>query len=325
MCLEHEDNPSPGWYPSEKMNVNAVSMGKRFLAACAVIFASTPVYAGDEKPLRTYFVGNSVTDTIRYGALAELAASRGRTLTWGRHMIPGAPLEWIWEHPMDGFQQEPFGLYPKALAEYQWDVLSLQPFVRHLEGNDGDLTMTKNFIDLALKRSPNVQVYVYSRWPGRDQAKDGSLTLDYRAKWLRTYTGGWDGTEETRDYFERLVADLRAAYQGRARSVLLVPVGDVLLELDGQMRAGKVPGYTDIAQVYVDGIHLNNVGSYVVGTTFYATLFRDDPRGLTAEPYNVELDPKKDRRIDEDLAAVIQDTVWKIVSEHPLAGVDAAE
>ena len=305
--------------------MNAVSTWKRFLAACALVVVATHVNAGEEMPLRTYFVGNSVTDTIRYGALAKLAASRGRTLTWGRDMIPGAPLSWLWEHPKDGFQEPPFGLYPQALAEYPWDVLSLQPFDRHIEGNDGDLTMARNFIDLALKRSPDVQVYVYSRWPRRDQAKDGSLTLDYRAKWLRKYTGGWDGTEETRDYFEKLVAGLRDAYQGRARSVLLVPVGDVLLELDGRMKAGKVPGYTDIAQVYVDGIHFNNVGSYVVGTTFYATLFRDDPRGLTAEPYNEELDPQKDQKIDEKLAAVIQDAVWKVVSEHPLAGVVSAK
>ena len=76
-----------------------------------------------------------------------------------------------------------------------------------------------------------------------------------------------------------MVAGLRKAYEGRAKPVLMVPVGDVLLELHERMKAGRVPGFNDIAQVYVDGIHFNNVGSYVVGTTFYATLFQDDPRG----------------------------------------------
>ncbi len=104
----------------------------------------------------------------------------------------------------------------------------------------------------------------------------------------------------------------------------MVPVGDVLLELHERMKTGKGPGCNDIAQVYADGIHFNNVGSYVVGTTFYATLFREDPRGMTAEPYNEKLDPKKDRLIDEKLAAVIQDAVWNVVSEHPLAGVRRA-
>ena len=279
---------------------------------------------GDDSPLRAYFVGNSVTDTIRYGSLAKLAKSQAQTLTWGRDMIPGAPLPWLWEHPKDGFQEEPFGLYPKALSEYTWDVLSLQPFDRHLDAQDGDLAMARNFIDLALKRSPDVQVYVYSRWPRKDKAKNGSLVLDYKTKWLRKYTGGWDGTEETRDYFERVVAGLRKAYAGKAKPALLVPVGDVLLELNERMKVGKVPGFTDIAEVYVDSIHFNNVGSCIVGTTFYATIFRDDPRGMTADPYNEKLDPKKDRLIDEKLAAAIQDAVWTVVTKHTLAGVRIA-
>ena len=56
-------------------------------------------------------------------------------------MIRGAPLQWIWEHPKDGFQEPPFGHYPDALAKFQWDVLSLQPFDRHLDDKDGDIAM----------------------------------------------------------------------------------------------------------------------------------------------------------------------------------------
>jgi hypothetical protein len=59
-------------------------------------------------------------------------------------MIPGAPLSWLWEHPKDGFMEEPFQLYSKALPEFPWDVLSLQPFARHLDGTDGDLTAERN-------------------------------------------------------------------------------------------------------------------------------------------------------------------------------------
>jgi hypothetical protein len=273
------------------------------------------------EPLHAYFIGNSVTDTIRYEGLQKLAESRGRSLTWGRSMIPGAPLSWLWGHPESGFQQEPFGLFPKALSAHTWDVLSLQPFDRHIEGEEGDLRMARNFIDLALTKSPQVQVYIYSRWPRKDEPKGGPPSLDYRAKWLRPFTGKFDGSEESRDYFERLVTRLREAYLGKAKPILLVPVGDVLLELDTRMRAGKVPGYDDVGQLYVDGIHFNNVGSFVVGTTFYATLFRDDPRGLGAGPYNLKLDPKKDRSIDKDLAAAIQEAAWSVVRKHPLAGV----
>jgi hypothetical protein len=261
--------------------------------------------AKGQKPFRVYFVGNSVTDTIKYAALAELAKSRSHDQVWGRHMIPGAPLQWIWEHPNDGFQEQPFGHYPNALANFQWDALSLQPFDRHLDGKDGDLAMSKNFIDLALPKSPDIQVYVYARWPR--QGKD-----DFDTAWLKKYTGGWDGTNETKDYFERLTLELRKANPKLKKPTLMVPVGHVMYELDQQMQAGKIPGYKHIKEVFADGIHLNNVGSYIVGCTYFATLYRENPKGLSGEPYKMT---------DKKLAQIIQGTVWKVVSTNELAGV----
>lgn len=274
-----------------------------FLVVLLVNFA-----ARSEQTLRVYHVGNSVTDTINYKGLSQLAQSRSHKYIFGRHMIPGAPLSWIWEHPADGFSEEPFGYYPKALPNYQWDVLTLQPFDRKLDGNDGDVVMAKNYINLALPKSPNLRIYVYSRWPRRDE--NGSLDLD--KKWMRKYTGGWDGTEETKDYFETLTLALRKAYPKLQKQILMVPVGDVLYELNQRIKAGQVPGYTSITQVYSDGIHFNEVGSYIVGCTFYATLYKENPKGLTASPYKVN---------NPQLVGIIQDAVWKVVSKHRLSGV----
>jgi hypothetical protein len=78
------------------------------------------------------------------------------------------------------------------------------------------------------------------------------------------------------------------------------------------MKAGQLPPYKHVKELYADGIHLNNVGSYVVGCTFFATLYRENPKGLGGEAYKVT---------DAKLAALIQETVWKVVSENPLAGV----
>ncbi len=276
------------------------------LAILAVLF--TNFVARSEQTLRVYHVGNSVTDTINYEGLRQLAESRGHKYVFGRHMIPGSPLSWLWQHPDDGLSEDPFGHYRDALPKYQWDVLTLQPFDRHLDGDEGDLVMAKNFIDLALAKSPNLRIYLYSRWPRRDE--DGSL--DFGSKWLRTYTGGWDGTEETKDYFEKLTFDLRKAYPKIQDHILMVPVGDVLYELDKRIKAGQVPGYTSITQVYADGIHFNDVGSYIVGCTFYATLFKENPKGLTASPYKVN---------NPQLVSIIQDAVWTVVSTHPLSQV----
>jgi hypothetical protein len=67
-----------------------------------------------------------------------------------------------------------------------------------------------------------------------------------------------------------------------------------------------------IHQLYKDGIHLNETGSYLVGCAFFATLFREDSTGLPTEPYGV---------IAPAVAKAIHETVWKTVREHPESGV----
>ena len=74
-----------------------------------------------------------------------------------------------------------------------------------------------------------------------------------------------------------------------------------------QMKLGGVPGYTSIHQLYRDGIHLNEAGSYLVGCSFFATLLKQSPVGLPAEPYG---------KIEPQLAETIQKTVWQIVAAH---------
>lgn len=135
---------------------------------------------------------------------------------------------------------------------------------------------------------------------------------EWGALWLRKYTGGWDGTNETKDYFERLTLELRKACPELQKPVLMVPVGHVMYELNQQMKTGKVPGYKTVWEVYKDGIHLKNVGSYIAACTFFATLYGENPKGLTTEPYG-DIDPK--------VAEVIHDVVWNVVSTHELTGL----
>jgi hypothetical protein len=65
-------------------------------------------------------------------------------------------------------------------------------------------------------------------------------------------------------------------------------------------------------QVYADGIHLNEVGRFIIGCTFYATIFKDDPHGLSGAAYKVT---------DAALINTIQDVAWKIVRANALDGV----
>jgi hypothetical protein len=59
-------------------------------ATGARLNAEEPATAAKAVNKRIYFVGNSVTDVVKHGLLADLAKSRGHAIVWGRHMIPGA-------------------------------------------------------------------------------------------------------------------------------------------------------------------------------------------------------------------------------------------
>ena len=105
------------------------------------------------------------------------------------------------------------------------------------------------------------------------------------------------------------------------KPVLMVPVGDVMFELARRIEDGDVPGLDSIEDLYYDGIHLNNIGSLVTGTTFYATMYGRDPRGIDHTSYNV-IDDSYDRLISTPTAAAIQDVVWDVVKGHMYSGVE---
>lgn len=284
-----------------------------------------------------------MTDTINYDGLQKLAESRGHTHIWGRHMIPGSPLFLLWRAAekggTGGFSNPPFGTSFQALDNYQWDAVVLQPFDRKLDGADakskdaqGDVLYVQKYIDRTLAHSPDAQIYIYARWPriskggkgveydknnfGKDtddpnKITDYSTLDDWDTLWQRAYTGGWDGSEESADYLETLTQIMRNVNPDMKKQVAMVPVGHVMYALNQKMKAGQVPGHNSIRDVYADGIHLNKIGSYIVAATFYAALYKENPRGLSGAPYKMT---------DDKLNTIIQDTVWDVVSKQPLAG-----
>jgi hypothetical protein len=305
----------------------------------ALVFLAPQLFAVEpaRRTMRVYYIGNSVTDTIGYGPLAELATTRGVQLVWGRHMIPGAPLEWLYTHPADGFREAPFGGWKTALGGFERDAVSLQPFDRQLHGKTeagedlGDVAIITRLARMAASKNRDVQVYLYARWPritvgGRgvpfdandyEPARPGSgndlsKVDDFTMRWEAKYTGGWDNSNETRDYFDTLLREVRQAASELKKPVLLVPVGHVLADLHLQMKAGKIPGWTSVHQFYKDGIHLNDPGSYAVACTYFVTLLKQSPVDLPTASYGT---------IAPDLARMIQQTAWRVVRSRPDSGV----
>lgn len=330
--------------PCSGRDARAPYLALALLLAAAALAAAAPA---DGQAKRVYFIGNSVTDTVNYRAFQQSVETLQGKLTWGRQMVPGCPLFGLWrmaERNPDkcGFTEKPFGGSLNALRNFEWDAVTLQPFDRLLANADpknnddqGDVLYCQKYLDLALTKSPNAQLYTYARWPrmliGRKSVPfdkdaydkpiegktgDWSAVDPWDKRWTAKYTGGWDTTNETADYFETLTRILRQVNPAVAKPLLLIPVGHVMYEFDKQAHAGAVPGFKGAYDLYKDPIHLTNMGSYLVGCTFYATLYKTDPKGFAGAPYKVT---------DDAFMGLVQRLVWQVVSAHPLAGVAPAE
>ncbi|MCX7819396.1 MAG: putative Ig domain-containing protein [Kiritimatiellae bacterium] len=302
----------------------------------AIVMAAITAAGAEETALRIYYIGNSLTDELKYGEFAALAQLAGERVVWGRHMIPGAPIRWMWG-ATNGFTERPFGPWTTALREFEWDVVTLQPF----NPFESEFPHAQRFCEEIARRSPAAEVLIYAQWPGRRRGADWELAFagpertararaaDPNAYAVRAAAAPPPWREllaerSLRNEYELIVVSLNAERAMR-RPVRLIPAGHVMQLLAQKMRAGMMPGYRTPWDFYSDGIHVNNDGSYLVACTFFATIFRRSPVGLPVAGYQGRPGLGADGvKISPETARTIQETVWEVVATHPLSGVTSS-
>jgi len=271
------------------------STGLALVAVC-VLAGFRPTFAAE--PVAIFHVGNSLTDQA-YG-MHDIAQARGHKTTFGRHMIPGAPLDWLWNHRGEGFRQPGKEPADAILRENKWDVLILQPYGRAPEVSVKYGTL---YAAEALRGNPRCRVYVFANYPGI--GKDRSEIDQWEARWLSdTYTRG-------RANFEKVARGISEKLSD-APPVRIIPVGEVMYRLHQRMKSGKIPGYGHIAELFEDGVHLKSEGKYVEAVTHFATVFEEDPHDCITSGLRFWRGPYS---VDKQFAKIVWDVVWEVVSK----------
>jgi hypothetical protein len=327
--------------------------------------------AGRQKKLHVYHIGNSLTRSITLSRLHELMAEGGIDYQFGSQLLGGCTLarhwltrekgEWTrnWESNMpacDTFEPgEPdsdalpkrFGPYGKALSEFRWDALILQPMGSRRQG---ELQAIRDFINFALQHGATRRFYLYSTWCARPPLRDedgkrvGIQSIDYSALWEGS---GGDQDELfgcSREARHRLTEKVNAEFAYRLEApVVMIPAGEVFCELDKRLKAGRIPGLAGLHArdpkripgwdpetgaraganiLYADGIHPverphldGNISNYALGLTHFAVLTGRNPVGLSGKAYGL------DDEEDAALIGALQQAVWDVVSDHPHSGV----
>jgi hypothetical protein len=263
------------------------------LVAASVLLSAPDADAKD--PVAIYHVGNSLTDQA-YG-MHDIASARGQETKFGRHMIPGAPLQWLWDHRSEGFRA-PDAKKPadETLRNSKWDALILQPFGRSPENS---IEYGAHYAAAAYAGNPDCQVFVFANYPeiGKQQEKKDK----WEQRWLA------DDDRKSRANFKKVAAGLSAKFPDR-KPVKVIPVGEVMYRLHLRMKDDRVPGFRHIADLYADGVHLNAEGKYLEAVTHYAAVFQKDPHDCIISGLRFWKGPYG---VDKAFAEV----VWDVVAE----------
>jgi hypothetical protein len=281
---------------------------QRFLSFFASILALVLALPAGAETIRSYHIGNSLTNIPLRGMLPEMslearAATVGDVSDVGWHILCGESLGSIWANPTATcVPPNGYGYFTPALANNTWDAVTFQPY----SDPQAEARTTINNMAGVLRSNPSnakTRLFVYEAWPQYLGA------TDYSAQWNAPYPGGVDNFH--RDYFSKLTTDLRGDL---GPDVYLIPIGEVLYRIDQLAKAGQVPGLSSVKQWYIDPAHLNGYGDLTATATLYATLYKKDP---SAMPLPAEADPR--------IMAIINREVWSAVNADPLTGVGVPE
>lgn len=266
--------------------------------------------------LNVFHLGHSLVGRDMPAMLAQLA---GQGHAYESQLGWGTSLKEHWEpgETINGFETE--NDHPRyrdareAVSSGEYDAVVLTEMVElrdairyHQSGK-----YLAKWAALARQANPDTRIYLYESWHRLDDEEGWLDRLDRDLERL------WKP--------ELLAQDLRR--NTPVRPVYLIPAGQVMAAFVRKLEArggdGPVTGRKDLFQRKDDGtldpIHINDIGAYLVALTHYAVLYQRSPVGL---PYRLtRADGTPADAPPEDVARLMQETVWEVVRTRPETGV----
>ncbi|MBC7807055.1 MAG: chitobiase/beta-hexosaminidase C-terminal domain-containing protein [Akkermansiaceae bacterium] len=263
------------------------------------------------KTVTTFHIGNSLTDTV-VPWMEPIAASAGEQLEFHRFTIPGAPTDWLWNHPGSGFGDN--RVEQAFLIHAPITHIFTQPFAGHGRDIANEADYSRRFYDEARKYSPDIQAWLYVQWPDKSLSDSWSKG-DGAIKGLAGVAPArkWEGAiPNFLRYAEAVQARIqKEGYAGK--SVRIVPAGVALATLKTEIEAGKVPGMNDFfKECFSDDLHLSPKGAYLVSLVHYSCIYGKSPVD-TVSALQSGLTPEQTR--------IFGRIAWDTVRDYPFAGV----
>lgn len=174
-----------------------------------------------------------------------------------------------------------------------------------------------NFLNLAQKGNPKVQVWLYAQWPAKDSWKTDAHCVGagwMKPEWFPTNRNPatWDqGMTNKMEYYRLILKNWNEKNPGQP--ALLCPGGPALVRLEKAINAGEIPGMKDFfGTIFADGIHLSAPGRYLVSLVHYACIFKESPEGKVTWANS---------GLTREQAILFQKIAWETALAEPASGV----
>lgn len=272
--------------------------------------SSVPANADSQPSLKILFSGHSLLDNPLPDWVELIANSKGSKLDWQEQIVIGSPVRvrsWgdgDWAGYSYGKNRQGEGLdIAQELAEptkgRPYDALVLAEG-HNLLGMilwENAIGYLRDFHELLITGNPQAQTYYYHSWLGLDK-HDPKPWLAHEA----------NAAEVWQCVSEKVRLSLEA--DGRPAGIMILPAGSALAELVRQIISGKMSGFEgniekQLDRIFVDDVHLTDIGIYYLAAVTYATIFRLSPEGAAAPA-----------SIDAPLARELQSLAWRFTQDH---------
>lgn len=291
-------------------------MTRRQFAATAIAtgFAVSAGLARAQQPLpilRIVESGHSLTDGVMEPLADMINAAGGRGTKLVKSTIPGSPLQWRWEHAAD-----PDILQPEVMAQFDLMVNTERvPVASAAKWHDSP-GYALRFFDHAWKygrEGKGAASIFYSSWvqvtsgPGNPNPEnDPDAMIPFRER-LDMEAVVWD----------QIVDHVNQNRPEGTPEMKMIPGLQIMSSAYDEIAAGSAPGLTEMSQLFLDDIHMNALGNYMIALAHFAVIYNRDPHGL---PHGV---PSNGGPSAEQ-AAWMQDLVWRVVTSVPRARTDGS-
>lgn len=271
------------------------------------LYASPDIVAAG--PQAVFHIGHSLVGRDMPAMLAQMAEQGHHydsQLGWGTtlkaHWEPDTPIagfETENDHPRyrDAHEAVDSGAYDALVLT---EMVEIRDAIKHFDS----ATYLQKWANAGWAANPDLRVYLYESWHSLETPEGWLDRLD---KDLSRY---WD--QEI----------LRPALAGldEPRPIYVIPAGQVMARFVRDVEAqGGVGEISDRHDLFSDDIHVNDLGAYLVALTHYAVLYQKSPVGL---PHALLLaDGNPATSPSPEVAQLMQETVWNVVSNTPKAGV----